>query len=423
MKPTKIIVIGAASASFGLQCLQDAVTCEGISGSELWLVDIDAENLEISAKLARRMNDESGAGLKISHTTDRLKALPGADFVITSFAVERTDLWKLDWQIPIKHGIQQVLGENGGPGGLSHALRNIPILLDICHDMERLCPKAFLLNFSNPESRLCLAVSKHTSIKAVGLCHGIKMGIDSVKKITGVEDIDVTAAGLNHFTWMLSITNKATGEDVYPLLRKKAVDCAPDYLPLTREMFRAFGLFPSPSDDHIGEYVGWAWDKCAHHGFDFEEEAIWREGYSKRIAAMANGLEPIDAYLSRESGEPAFDVIRGMVENTGQLMPAVNIPNLGCIPNLPDDAVVEVPAYVGTSGLTGLKVGPLPDGIAALCNTQVNVQKLVVEAAVTGSRDIALQAMLADPVVHNMDAGEKCLDELLAVHKPYLPQF
>jgi len=215
MRHTKIVVIGAASASFGPGCLVDAINCEGLAGSEIALVDIHAENLEVMAKLARRVNEQSGAGFKITHTTDRLQALPGAEFVITCFAVERNELWKLDWKIPLKHGIKQVLGENGGPGGLSHSLRNIPIMLDICRDMEKLCPKAWLLNFSNPESRLCLAVSKHTNIKTVGLCHGVFMGMDSIAKITGtsVEDVEVTAAGLNHLTWMLSARSKATGED------------------------------------------------------------------------------------------------------------------------------------------------------------------------------------------------------------------
>lgn len=418
-------MIGAGSASFGPGCLLDAIHCEGLAGSTLVLVDIDERALEVMARFARRLNEVSGAGLRIEHTTDRRQALPGADFVISSFAIKRDELWKLDWEIPLKHGIRQVLGENGGPGGLSHSLRNIPVLLDICRDMETLCPDAWLLNFSNPESRLCLAVSKHTSVKSVGLCHGVFMGVHSIARIAGVpvEDVHVKAAGLNHFTWMLAINRKSTGEDLYPLLRERAKQCRDDDLPLTRALMDAFGLFPSCSDDHIGEYLGYAWTKCIHHGYDFDGADRHRIGQWKKVLAMADGDASIEEYAKRTSGEVAFDIVRAMLADTNELVLAVNIPNRGCIANLPEDAVVEVPAVVGASGIHGLSLGALPEGIAAICNTQIAVQKLTVEAAVSGSRQIALQAMLADPVVQDMDAAERCLDELLAVHAPYLPQF
>jgi alpha-galactosidase len=167
VRSTKIVFIGAASASFGPACLLDAIHCEGLAGSTLVLVDIDAERLEVMARLARRLNEVSGAGLIIEHTTDRCEALPGAEFVINSIAIDRNELWKLDWSIPLKHGIKQVLGENGGPGGLSHSLRNIPAILAICKDMERLCPEALFINFSNPESRVCLAI-RQAHLHSVG---------------------------------------------------------------------------------------------------------------------------------------------------------------------------------------------------------------------------------------------------------------
>ena len=424
MKPVKIVFIGAASSSFGPGCLADAVQCEGIRGSTLVLVDIDKEHLEIITRFAERLNEEADAGLKIESTVDRKEALPDADFVFCSIAVERNDLWKLDWQIPRKYGIKQVLGENGGPGGLSHTLRNIPILLDICRDMEELCPDAWLLNFSNPESRLCLAISKYTSIKAAGLCHGVFMGIDNVSRITGVagDDIDVKAAGLNHFTWMLTINRKSTGEDLYPMVREK-IDKGTFDLPLTKQLYHKFGLLPNPSDDHIGEYLSYAGEIVGYEGYDFVSADRAREELWEKLIAMANRERSIDEYLARKSGEIAFDMVKAMATNENLLIEAVNIPNRGAITNLPSDAVVEVPAIVSASGVHALCVGDLPEGIAALCNTQIAVQKLAVEAAVTGSRELALQALLVDPVVDNMEAAEKCLDELLQVHAPYLPQF
>jgi alpha-galactosidase len=417
------VVIGAGSASFGPSSLRDAINCEGLSGSTLVLVDLDAQRLEVMARLANRLNEVSGAGLTIEHTTDRKKALPGAEFVITSIAMNREALWKLDWEIPLKHGIKQIMGENGGPGGLAHALRNIPVILDICRDMEKLCPNALLVNFSNPESRLCLAVSKHTSIKSVGLCHGIFGSIDRIRRAIGVSDINAIAAGLNHFTWMLSITRASTGEDLYPLVRRKSRESAPDEMPLTRYLLDAFGLYPSPGDDHIGEYIGYAWEIMGLKGYNFDGAREYRENLQVTIDRLLSDGDFAREYVKGRSGEIAFNIIRGILADTNELLAAVNIPNNGCITNLPSDSVVEVPAVVGANGVMGLCVGDLPDGIAAMCNTQIGVQRLVVEAAVTGSRRIALQAMLADPVVQSAEAAEKCLDELLSVHAPYLPRF
>jgi alpha-galactosidase len=441
MRNVRIVLIGAASASFGPAMIADAVLTPELCGSTLALVDIDAERLETMAAYARKLNEAAGTGLVIEHTTERREALPGADFVITAVAIRRNDLWKLDFQIPHKHGIKQVLGENGGPGGLSHALRNIPVILEIAHDMETLCPDAWLLNFSNPESRIALALDRYTDIRYAGLCHGIGMGYESVGRITGIpaDDLVGIAAGLNHFCWFLDLRRKSTREDVYPLLREKDTTYDPEYYPLTRRMFRTYGLYPHPSDDHIGEYLSFAWEDCGLHGYDFEGADRGREASWERIERIAAGAEVVplpekrvedgrvtwahDRACIHRSGEFAFPIIVAMTENRHQFIEAVNIRNDGAIANLPPWAVVEVPAVAGADGLRAVQVGELPDGIAALLNTQVHVQDLVVEAAVHGSRDLALQALLADPVVQSARAAEACLDELLTTHAPYLPRF
>jgi alpha-galactosidase len=425
MRPIKIVVIGAGSVSFGPGSLRDAIQMKELKDSELVLVDLNEENLDIMTRLAKRMNEEAGTGLKIFSTTNREEALPEADFVITSIAVKRDELWQKDWEIPRKYGIRQVLGENGGPGGLSHALRNIPLILEICADMERLCPNALLINFSNPESRIIMAVSKYTSIKAVGLCHGVYMGRDRVAELLGRkgEDIDVKAAGVNHLLWLLDIRDKNTGEDLYPALRKAEAELGESHDPLTRAMFRHFGYWPAPSDDHIGEYLSYAYEKTGLHGYDFKGAADYRERLWTRLKSLARGEGELGDLLTKPSGEVAFTIIRAIVENRNEYVHAVNIPNNGCIENLPRDAVVEVPALVSGFGIQGLTMGRLPAGIAALCEMQVSVQRLVVEAAVKGDRQAALQALLIDPVVDSMEAAEKTLDELLSVHKDYLPRF
>lgn len=423
MRPTKIVLIGAASSSFGPAMIRDAVLAPDLAGSELWLVDIDSPRLHVMAAYARRLNEAHGSRLRIHHTTQRTEALPGAEFVIVSVAVKRDELWKLDFSIPIKHGINQVLGENGGPGGLSHALRNIPIVLDIAHDMERLCPHALLMNFSNPESRICLALSRYSSVRFAGLCHGIGMGYSSISKITGIPagDLQGIAAGLNHFAWFLSIWRKSSGEDVYPLLRQRDSSYDQSFYPLTRYLFRRYGLYPHPSDDHIGEYLGFAAEACGLDGYDFAKADANREQRWQHIVRVTGGDEPVPALTA--SGEFAIPIIVAAIGNRHDLIEAVNIRNGGLISNLPDWAIVEVPALAGADGLQGVQIGRLPVGIAALLNTQAHVQDLVVEAAVHGSRSLALQALLADPVVQSVPAAEATLDELLKVHAAYLPQF
>jgi len=427
MRPTKVVLIGAASASFGPSMIADALLTPELQGSTLALVDIDGPRLEVMAAYARRLNDSLGRPLAIEHATERTHALPGAEFVITSIAVERNELWKLDFQIPLKHGIKQVFGENGGPGGLSHSLRNIPIVLDIAQDMERLCPRAMLLNFSNPESRICLAVSRYTGLRFAGLCHGIAMGYDAIGRITGLpgDDLVGTAAGLNHFAWFLDIRRRSTGEDVYPLLQEREPGHRADEWPLTRHLFHTFGLWPHPSDDHIGEYLPYAWEYCGLEGYNFTAADRHRVEAWERLSRIAAGDDPPPApgeHL-RRSGEFAFQIIAAAVAGRTEVVEAVNIRNGGCIAGLPEWAVVEIPAVVDANGLRGIRVGALPAGITALVGAQVHVQDLVVEAAVHGSRQMALQALLADPSVPSAQAAEKTLDELLSVHRQWLPRF
>ena len=440
MKPTKIVLIGAASASFGPNMIGDAVLSPGLRGSTLVLVDLDTERLDVMTAYARRLNEVSGAGLRIESTTDRTLALPEAEFVISSIAINRNESWKLDFQIPQRYGIKQVLGENGGPGGLSHALRNIPIVLGIARDMERLCPNALLLNFTNPESRICLAISRYCGIRFVGLCHGIGDGYDSVGRITGIpaSDVQGIAAGLNHFAWFLSLHRRSTDKDIYPLLRSQDNTFDPGYYPLTRRLFRLYGLYPHPSDNHIGEYLAFAWETCGTKGYDFDSADRVRSDRWRRVLLVSRGEMPIimpdDAGAAvrstfeevvhlRKSGEFALPIITGVLANRNELIEAVNIRNQGAISGLPDWAVVEVPAIVNGDGLRTLAVGALPAGITALLNTQVHIQSLVVDAAVLGRRDLALQALLADPVVPSLNNAEKVLDELLHIHAAYLPQF
>ena len=438
---TKIVIIGAGSVSFGPAILGDLFSyAERLRGAKIYLVDTNAESLDIMARYAARLNDAVNQPYQICTSTERAEALPDADFVIVSIAIDRLEAWKLDWQIPLKHGVRHVLGENGGPGGLSHALRNIPILLAIARDIERLAPKAMLLNFTNPMTRLCAAVSRETNVRFVGLCHQIGEGYKLVNETLGLvkadaehatlawhdiireveQKIHITAAGLNHFTFILDIRDRQTGEDLYPLLRENLAKMPADFELMSRRIMDTFGLFSSVGDGHAGEYVGFAADTIPLTGYDFGAYAKRGEAQWERVRAQANGTNPVDI---RMTGERAIPIIDALLHDLNQHELSANIVNDGCISNLPDHAIVEVPAMVTARGVQGIHVGPLPNGLAAMMRNQLDIIDLVVEAGVNGDRKAALQALLLDPVVHSYAQAEHMLDELLAVHKKYLPQF
>jgi len=460
MPPQKIIVIGAGSASFGQSTLATILRSQALQGSTLGLVDLNRQGLEIMAALAGRMNREWDARMSIEYTTNRAELLPGADFVILSIEPgPREELWQQDWQIPLKHGLRQPYGENGGPGGFAHTARNIPVILDVARDIERLCPDAWLVNFTNPLPRLCLAVTRYTRTKSVGLCHQINMahlialvvlaerwGIELPPKISthpdpaaphnkrqwvdlAYERVDVKTIGLNHFIWMVDIRDRATGEDLYPLFRRRFHDFRPDFEPLTRKMFQVFGLCPGPGDSHLCEYLSWGhdprakpWETYNLQLYDWQASQDRRQARARQAAEMASGRQPIDE-LRRVRSEGAVELIEAIAANTHAYIPTVNIPNQGYIPNLPDEIIVEVPAVADSAGIHGLAQAPLPEPIAELCRREAALAELVVEAAVTGSRELALQALLLDPMIGDFGQAQNILADYLQAYAEWLPQF
>jgi len=269
-KTTKIVFVGASSMSFGLNMLRDIFSSDDLRGSTLTLVGRNAQTLGKMTELAKLLNAKAGAGLNIEQTTDRRAAFDGACFVVNATAIDRNRLWKLDWEVPRKYGIRHTLGENGGPGGLMFTLRTLPLVFEMIREMEELCPRALFLNFSNPESRIILALGKYSRIRALGLCHGIFMGQGAVARIMGLpsERVEVWAAGLNHSQCLMQIRDRVTGEDLYPLLRAKERDFDPAFEPLTRRLFRAFGYWMTCSDSHLGEYQAYGWEG-GEQGYDF----------------------------------------------------------------------------------------------------------------------------------------------------------
>jgi len=459
--PTKIVVIGAGSASFGENTLSALMRSQKLRGSRLALVDRNPDNLEIVQRLAGRLNREWKTGMTVTAHRHHSEALAEAEFVISAIEVgAREDLWKQDFQIPLKYGLRQPYAENGGPGGFAHAARNLLPVMEIVHDMEKACPDAWFINFTNPMIRICDAINRHSRIQAVGLCHqifagyimvgvalGRDLGIRIPPGLTGLEAsaaqstfhsevkrqivprVDIRAAGLNHFTWVLSMQDRQSGEDLYPLFRRRWADLDPNFEPLTRRVFEAFGWFPVPGDTHLCEYLPWLsdpvtkpWEKYHLKLYDWDQAAAAREGAHERIRSMADGESPI-APLRDADSEGALEVIENVAGAGQHYHLAANRPNQGQISNLPAGATVETPVVVDGAGVHAVQVGPLPEPIAELLRRETTVAQLGVEAALTGDRQQALQCLLLDPFVHDIEQARQILEDYLATYREYLPQF
>jgi alpha-galactosidase len=419
-KQSKIVFLGATSMSFGLNMLRDVFSGDELRGCTLTLVGRNPPTLSKTAELAMLLNKKSGAGLVIEQTIDRRAALDGAGFVVNATAIDRNRLWKLDWEVPRKYGIRHTLGENGGPGGLMFTLRTLPLIFDIAREMQELCPQALFINFSNPENRIIHALGKYSKIRALGLCHGIFMGQGAVADIMGLpyEQVEVWGAGLNHSQCLLHIRDRKTGEDLYPRLREKEKTYDAAFLPLTRQLFRAFGYWLTCSDDHLGEYLAYGWEG-GEHGYDFESDERGRAEFAAQLDRVLGGA-PIPPDWLTPSGERGAAAIGGILHDKKRVLESGIVYNQGVIPNLPGDAAVEVPVMVDAAGIHPISLGPLPDAIAKLLIIQVQVQQLAIEAAVRGSKEVALQALLIDPVVNSASAAVKLLDELWDVNRPYI---
>jgi alpha-galactosidase len=426
----KIVAIGTGSLVFGVELLRDVYQTPELHGAELWLVDLDEAALRRMSALAAKLNEASGWQVTLHATTERAEALPAADFVVTSIAVDREETWKRDHELSLKHGFASVLSENGGPGGLSHTLRSVPPIVAIAKDIERLAPDALLLNYTNPENRVCLAVHQYTNVRSIGLCHGVAETVDFVAGVLGHsrDDIELHAAGVNHFTWVTSLRLREDGRDLLPELRERLVALPPNVWPLCRLLFDRLNVFPTTGDNHVGEYIGWAAEVVGTAGYNFGQYARNRTLSQQNVEAWGAGTKSVASLLAKPShesrlGHGSTQIIAALLSGETLRRPSFIIPNDGYIENIERDVVVEVPGMIEQGGWHGVAVGSLPGPVAAMVQHEVEIQKLAVEAAMTGSRSLALQALLIDPVVHSAKAAEAFLDEMLVAHRRHLPAF
>ena len=446
----KISFVGAGSSVFAQNLVGDILRFPELANATISLYDIDADRLKTSEIVANKVANTLGASPKIETTLDRRESLHGADHVITMFQVGGYEpSTVIDFDIPKKFGLDQTIADTLGVGGIMRALRTIPVLLDMAADMEEFCGDATLLQYANPMAMNCWALDRKTSIKTVGLCHSVFQTAAQLAGDIGVpvDEINYRCAGINHMAFYLDFERLTPDGmvDLYPEIAKfAATKPAPYRGSVSRsdgaverlsdavryDVFRRLGYFVTESSEHFAEYVPWFIkngrpDLIERYGVPIDEYPRRCEVQIEQWDALREELESPDSVLSvSESGEYGAGIIHSI--ETGQ--PRVingNVPNHGLIDNLPDGCCVEVPCLVDANGIQPIPVGALPLQLAALMQTNVNVQALTVEAALTGNRNHVYHAAMLDPhTAAELDLEQiwELVDALLLAHGEWIPE-
>ena len=428
----------------------DILSFPELSSSTIVLHDINEERLRTSEIVGHKIIETLNVSATIEATTDRRAALVGADYVITMFQVGGyKPSTVIDFEIPKKFGLEQTIADTLGIGGIMRGLRTIPVVLDICRDMEELCPGALLLNYVNPMSMLCWAISRSSTIKTIGLCHSVQHTAHQLAEDLGIDadSIEYRCAGINHMAFYLDFQQRQGNElvDLYPRIAERAnifpmptrgdverSDGGFDGLSdaVRYEMFKRLGYFVTESSEHFSEYVPW-FIKSGRSDL-LDKFGIPLDEYPRRCERQIEGWETLRTRLENpdakvrvvQSMEYGSGIIHSM--ETGQSRVVYgNVPNKGIISNLPDDCCVEVPCVVDASGITPMQIGALPPHLAALMQTNINVQSLTVEAALTGKREHVYHAAMFDPHTAaelDLDQIWALVDELLTAHRGMIPE-
>ncbi len=430
----KIAMIGAGSLVFCKTLMSDFLATPALKGSEYRLMALTHKRLDKMQAFVKRMIKDNGADATVTATTDRREALKGADYVVVMIQAGGVAEFRQDYEIPLKYGVDQCIGDTMGPGGVFRALRHIPALLEIAKDMQELCPNAVLFNYANPMAMCCWALGRVPGLKFIGLCHGVQTTMDLIASYVGQkkEEIDFVAAGINHMAWFLKL--EKDGKDLYPLL--KANFEKPGYYvneKVRGEVMRHFGYFMTESTGHLSEYLPYfrknkkALDLyCDEPAFGGESGAYYK--YCAALAEKFTTLDPLSiesTKLGPRSAEYCSHIIEAL--ETGEIFRLNgNVRNDGFITNLPSGCCVEVPIYVDRMGLHPTVVGALPPQCAALNMTNVLVQGLTVEASFTGDPELVMQAVALDPLtsaVLTLQETRDMVAEMLAAQQSHLPQF
>jgi len=430
----KIAIIGAGSVIFCKTLLNDLFSTQVLAGSTYSLMGPTMWKLEKMKTYADQVIDKNKIDAKVHCTTDRREALKNADYVILMFQVGGVEAFGIDYEIPLKYGVDQCIGDSLGPGGVFRCLRTAPVLAEIGKDVEELCPEAYVLNYVNPMGAVCTTAARASAMKFVGLCHGVQTTLDLIAGYTDVpkEEIDYLCAGINHMAWFLKLESK--NRDLYPLLREN-MEKAEFYKneKVRGEVMRHCGYFMTESTGHLSEYLPWfRKNQAALDRYCDEPDFGGATGaYYKYSVMVAEKFKETDV-LSIESGdlEPrSSEYCSYIIEALEAGKPFRfngNVRNDGFIENLPNDACVEVPIYADKEGLHPFTVGKLPAPLAAMNQTNVTVQSLAADAGILGDPELAFWAVAMDPLTSAvLDLKEiRCMvGEMLEAQSEWLPQF
>ena len=440
--PLKIAIIGAGSIGFTRKMMHDILAVPELQDAQFAFHDINERNLDMVHRLCRRDLDAADLPATIMATMDRREALSEADYVFSFIRVAGLEGFTLDIEIPLEYGVDQCVGDTLGPGGIMYAQRTIPVLLDICRDIGEVGqPDCLFMNYSNPMAMNTWACTQYgKGARVLGLCHGVQHTHHMIADVLGVpqDELDVTAAGLNHLTWFIGVKHRGEGLTGKLL---EAFEAHPDHSRTEKvrlDMLRRFGYFSTETNGHLSEYVPW-YRKRPEEIERWIDLSNWTHGetggYLRVCTEGRNWFEQEFPQWMEEPPQP-FDPDKRSPEHGSHIIEALetgrayrghfNVPNRGCIVNLPPDCVVEVPAYVDGNGISVPVIGDLPLGPAAVCAANVIVQRLAVEAAVTGDDLLLRQAMMMDPLTGAVcDPPEtwQMTDEMLVAQEQWLPQY
>jgi alpha-galactosidase len=425
----KIVLIGAGSHTFSKHLITDVISYPELRDSTICLMDIAQEPLDLIAAFANKLVKQNKYNTKIEATTNRKEALDGADYVLTTI--------KVGQRVPVKdhsptafHGIELGRGDTINAGGVFYGARHVPAMLDICRDMEKLCPDAWLMNYTNPMAIITWAINDYTKIKTVGLCHSVQSTAANLAKYMGVpaNEVSYWVAGINHMAWFLEL--KWKGEDAYPLLRKKLEDPAvysaddahwagPDVV--RAEVMKAFGYFVTESSIHMSIYVPYFQKRPELLAKYLLNKKVIRPSYEATDKELRDQIAGDFKFPTAHSGEYGSTIIRAL-ETGIPLRINANVMNKGLITNLPGGCCVEVPCLVDKQGINPCYVGDLPVQLAALNRSNISVQELAVRGIMEKDKTKIFQSILLDPLtsaVCTIDETKQLVDEMFKAEKKY----
>ncbi|PFO09600.1 alpha-glucosidase/alpha-galactosidase [Bacillus sp. AFS076308] len=437
----KVAFIGAGSIGFTRGLLRDLLAVPEFNQIEVAFTDINPRNLQMVTELCQRDINENGLDIQIQSTLNRREALRDARYIFSVVRIGGLEAFQSDVDIPLKYGIDQCVGDTLCAGGIMYGQRGIAEMLNICKDIREVAePDCLLLNYANPMAMMTWACNKYGGVRTIGLCHGVQHGHKQIADVLGLtkEEVDIVCAGINHQTWYVQVRNN--GEDMTGMLLE-GFEKHPEYSQTEKvriDMLRRFGYYSTESNGHLSEYLPW-YRKRPEEINEWIDLGSWINGetggYLRICTESRNWFETdfpnwmkdpaLEYKQENRSEEHGSFIVEGL--ETGRVYRGhFNVVNNGVISNLPDDAVIEAPGYVDGNGISIPRVGNLPIGCAAVCNVSISVQRLAVEAAVSGDDMLLRQAMMMDPLVGavcNPKEIWQLTDEMLVAQEKWLPQY